>query len=174
MISHKILSVIVFLIVTHVNYAIDYHIDLSNGEHETDQLTNRIYDCEFAVTKCNVNLKCAKLLENYRNECVFNQYNHGADVISFRHFQRSAPNCTVSCRIALIALKRDVIGNEYLNCDCVNNNFCKDLRSKLKRNCLNYDINYNDNLISRNGSNVTTLHTLLSTALLFIFTLITL
>lgn len=97
------------------------HLRSSRGS----ELANRIYDCEFALTKCKVMSKCTRLLNDYRVACLWEEQSVNPVTKSDHGF-----DCPVNCQLAIQQLDNNQAGHEYLQCDCVNNKFCRKLQLK--------------------------------------------
>ncbi|KAI1290041.1 hypothetical protein HDE_09243 [Halotydeus destructor] len=85
--------------------------------------SSRVYSCEFANSKCHVNLKCDKLLTNYRVHCVWSR------------IQQPNGTCSSDCKTALALMAHNQVGQEFLNCDCVHNDFCRHVQANIRSKC---------------------------------------
>lgn len=80
---------------------------------------SRRLECTAALSKCTRQMTCGMALHDYRISCKQELYG-------------SVTNCSELCQLAMISLVQTSEGNEYLNCDCGNNDYCRLVRNRTK------------------------------------------
>lgn len=92
-------------------------------------------NCDFAISNCVKKTTCSLAIHDFRISCR-------------KEFHGLVHECSQLCQTSIITLLASDEGNQYLNCDCVNNTFCKLYQKRIQicdqssKNISSFDTNY--------------------------------
>lgn len=109
--------IIYFLILTHPVQMRRSSLSSSNSASSSSNSLSQISgSCELALRKCSKQIACGMTLHDYRLSCKQVLYGTGK-------------NCTEICQLAIVSLLSTPEGQQYLNCDCGSNDYCKQVKN---------------------------------------------
>lgn len=109
---------IYFLILTHPVQTRRSTLSNSASPSSSSSSSSQISgSCELALRKCSKQIACGLTLHDYRLSCKQVLYGTGK-------------NCTDICQLAIASLLSTPEGQQYLTCDCGQNDYCRQIRAR--------------------------------------------